>query len=186
MPLDELQERLNRFERCMADAEQQRVVAADILAGDKRRAQPRDWRKRLKDFASGRGSICRESFRTTVRRRPRRRRRLPPRNCPPPARFRPLPTGDGPDLQPLYDTHGRRVPATAAAPRSRSSGSAGRRLRCLTFPAVKMSLSTCSSRPSNPTGSRIPGTRSWVPFPRSSFDRFLPPLASAGPGCGNA
>ena len=38
MPLDELQERLNRFERCMADAEQQRVVAADILAGDKRRA----------------------------------------------------------------------------------------------------------------------------------------------------
>ena len=38
MPLSELQDRMHRFEQGIADAEQQRVIAADILAGDKRRA----------------------------------------------------------------------------------------------------------------------------------------------------
>ena len=38
MPLGELQDRLSRFEQGIADAQQQRVIAADILAGDKRRA----------------------------------------------------------------------------------------------------------------------------------------------------
>jgi GTP-binding protein EngB required for normal cell division len=38
MPLGELQKRMNRFEESIADAQRQRVVAADLLAGDKRRA----------------------------------------------------------------------------------------------------------------------------------------------------
>ena len=38
MPLDELQDRMERFERGIADAKRQRVVAGDLLAGDRRRA----------------------------------------------------------------------------------------------------------------------------------------------------
>jgi len=38
MPLGELQDRLNRFERSIADAQQQRIAAADLLAGDRQRA----------------------------------------------------------------------------------------------------------------------------------------------------
>jgi GTP-binding protein EngB required for normal cell division len=41
MPLSELQDRMHRFEQGIADAQQQRVIAADILAGDKRRATVR-------------------------------------------------------------------------------------------------------------------------------------------------
>ncbi len=41
MPLSELQARMNRFEEAIADAQRQRVAAADLLAGDKRRAVAR-------------------------------------------------------------------------------------------------------------------------------------------------
>lgn len=37
MPLSELQDRMSRFEQAIADAQRQRVIAADLLAGDKRR-----------------------------------------------------------------------------------------------------------------------------------------------------
>jgi len=41
MPLNELQDRLKLFGQGIADAERQRVIAADLLAGDKRRAVAR-------------------------------------------------------------------------------------------------------------------------------------------------
>lgn len=41
MPLSELQDRMNRFEEAIADAERQRVIVADLLAGDRRRTLAR-------------------------------------------------------------------------------------------------------------------------------------------------
>ncbi len=54
MPLGELRDRMNHFERSIADAQRQRIVAADLLAGDKRRSL--DWRRRRKSFANGQGA----------------------------------------------------------------------------------------------------------------------------------
>ena len=59
MPLGELQDRMNHFERSIADAQRQRIVAADLLAGDKRRAITRleetaeELRKRTRRYLQG-------------------------------------------------------------------------------------------------------------------------------------